>query len=201
MPYRIKLLWIRVRTLVRRVKRSILMPLGFDFYMNTRDRRNLETMILPYFGRESRYQSILFVGCAWYTRGYQRLFEGKNYWTIEIDPKGARFGAKQHIVDSLTRLHKHFNSCTFDVIICTGVVGFGLDEVNEIESAFVECYECLREGGVFVLGWHTLANRLPLPLEHYQSLKSFRPYLFPPLNTDTFLSDPGNGAMVNFYTK
>jgi len=43
------------------------MPLGFDFYMHTRDRRNLETVIPPCFVGESRHQSTLFVGCAWYS--------------------------------------------------------------------------------------------------------------------------------------
>ena len=43
------------------------MPLGFGFYMHTRDRRNLETVIPPCFVGESRHQSTLFVGCAWYS--------------------------------------------------------------------------------------------------------------------------------------
>ncbi len=168
-----------------------LLACGVDFYIRTDDRRVLETIILPYFAQGDEWRKILFVGCAWYTRGYRRLFAGKDYRTIEIDPREARYGAPRHIVDSVENIRKHFREGELDVIICNGVFGWGLNDRAAVEKTFQGCFESLREGGIFVLGWNDLPEHTPFPLETSQALQAFTPFVFPPLDSARFMTGSG----------
>src|SRR5215468_7653391 len=52
--------------------------------METEDRRVLENVIFPYYRALRGLKSVLFVGCDWYTRHYERAyFRGTDYWTID----------------------------------------------------------------------------------------------------------------------
>lgn len=113
---------------LRQSVKSILMSAGFDFRMKTDDRRVLEDTILPAIARTPEYRRILFIGCDWYTRGYQKLFAARDYWTMEIDPAKSKYGARQHIVDSAENIAQHFQPDSLDFIVCNGVIGWGLDD-------------------------------------------------------------------------
>jgi hypothetical protein len=178
-----------------------MMKLGFDFYMRTEDRRIMETIILPYFAKRTDLRRVLFVGCAWYTRGYDRVFRGKDYWTIEVDATRAKYGSKKHVVDSVANLRRHFGRGEFDLIICNGVFGFGLNERADVERTFRACFECLREGGVLVHGWNDIPERVPFPLSECESLALFDRYVFPPLATAEYLTAIFNRHTYSFYVK
>ena len=143
--------------------------------------RVLETIVFPYFIQRDEFYRVLFVGCDWYTRAYNRMFQNKAYSTMDINPSQSKYGAKHHIVDSAANVHLHFNEDTLDLIICNGVFGWGLDARADVERAFQGCFECLREGGVLVLGWNDISKRRPFFLEECQSLQLFNQYVFPPL--------------------
>jgi SAM-dependent methyltransferase len=181
--------------------RIAIMSLGVDLYMRTDDRRVLEQVILPYFAERNEYMTVLFVGCDWYTRGYYRLFQGKNYWTIDINPRRKRYGAKLHIVDSLSNIDSHFHEGELDLIICNGVFGFGLNEKDEVEKAIRGCYTCLRRGGFFVLGWNDTPERRPFSLGTSTSLRQFNRRVFPPLSSDHLLTTSPNRHTYDFFTK
>lgn len=55
------------------------MRLGLNVTLQTTDRHILEEIILPYFATESDCRRILFVGCEWYARHYEKLFVNKEY--------------------------------------------------------------------------------------------------------------------------
>ena len=52
-----------------------------------------EQQVLPYFIASAEFRRVLFVGCDWYTKNYERLFRGKEYVTVEVDPARRPFGA------------------------------------------------------------------------------------------------------------
>jgi SAM-dependent methyltransferase len=183
------------------IVREFILFCGVDLFLHTDDRRVLETLIFPYFLQRKEFSKILFVGSAWCTRGYNKIFENKDYWTLDIDPSQSKYGAKKHITDSIENIHLHFNENELDVIICNGVFGWGLNAEAPVERAFQGCFDCLREGGVFVLGWNDMPKRRPFPLEESQSLKLFNHYVFPPLSTSQFLTANPNRHMYNFYDK
>jgi len=167
------------------------------------DRRLLEQVIFPYFIKNESYKSILFVGCAWYTERYNRLFAeaGKRYVTIDPDPAVRKYGAKEHIVDRLENLAKYFLPSSLDLIICNGVFGWGLNEKADVEQAFDACFDSLSTGGMLLIGWNDIENHRPLPLSDYKSLQRFAPVNFPPLQTAAYLTNNPNRHTYNFYSK
>jgi hypothetical protein len=182
--------------------RHAIMSTGIDLYQRTDARRVLDTIILPYFADQGGCSKILFVGCAWYTRGYSRLFAGKDYYTLDIDPSQSRYGSKRlHITDSLANVTAHFSEGELDLIVCNGVFGWGLDDKPEVERAFLGCYECLREGGFFILGWNDIPTRRPFAPEESESLQRFMPEALAPLGTHRFATSNPNRHMFDFYIK
>ena len=180
--------------------------LGLKTPLHTHSRYVLEQIIIPYFVSREDMKTALFVGCDWYTKHYQKLFRGMEYWTIDPDPKKERYGSRNHVVDLLENMHYYFPSGYFDLIICIGVYGWGLDQKQQCEVALRNCFDCLREGGEFVLGWDDLPEdnpaspvgqhhpvsseeleslgwHRPVPLEELESLKAFWCQRFAPLAT------------------
>ncbi len=184
-----------------RLIRKLLVFCGIDQFKDTDDRHVLERIVFPYFVQRSEFSKILFVGCSWYTRGYKVIFRDKDYWTLDILASKRKYGAKNHIHDSLENLPLSFREGELDLIICNGVFGRGLNDPDNIETAFRGCSHCLREGGLFVLGWNDVPGSCPLPLEECQSLKLFDRYVFPPLSTSQYLTANPNRHTYSFYTK
>jgi SAM-dependent methyltransferase len=189
-----------VRTLQSTLK-SIPMAFGIELYKHTEDRQVLEEVIFPYFVPLSQFSKILFVGCAWYTRGYRAKFKNKDYQTLEIDPAESKYGAKKHIIDSIENINHHFHDGELDLIICNGVFGWGLNEKTSIEEAFQGCYRSLRPGGVFILGWNDIPLRCPLLLSECEGLQLFQPFVFPPLATAQYLVANSSRHTYNFFIK
>ncbi len=175
--------------------------LGVNLYQYADDRRVLEKTILPYFAQRDDYSRILFVGCAWYTQHYERLFEAKEYWTIEANPARTKFGAKRNILDSLENVCAHFAPASLDVVLCNGVLGWGLNERPEITRAFDASADCLRPGGVFVLGWSDIAFRRPCRPEDCESLRRMQRFEFPPLRTVRHRCRGASRHTYDFYLK
>ena len=96
----------RARSTVRDFVRTRLPSLNrrIGTFHLSEDRRLLETNILMYLRDDPAINRILFVGCEWYTKHYEKFFKYKDYWTLEIDPAKRRYGGRRHIVDLLKNL-------------------------------------------------------------------------------------------------
>jgi len=108
--------------------REFLISLGFDFYQTDRwyrgndDRRFLETQILPWYACRPEFQTIVFTGCQWYTRGYRRLFKGCRWIGMEVDEDCARrYGGANHVAGSCSEPLKHFEPNSLDLVLFTSV--------------------------------------------------------------------------------
>jgi SAM-dependent methyltransferase len=182
--------------------RDVKALFGRESYLRTEDRRVLQQVIFPFYLEDVCCKDVLFVGCHWYTRGYNKVFERhKNYWTLEIDPARARYGAAQHIVDALQNLRRHFENESLDLILCNGVFGWGLDSKPDVERAFAACHECLRPGGVLIIGWDDVDERRPFPLTDCKSLQAFEPLLFSPLESSEYVTETPYRHTYTFYVK
>ena len=190
--------WLRDRS------RPILIEsktrLGIPVRFRSPARGLLESTIMPYYGAQHNSR-VLFAGCDWYTKHYRKLFKNCDYWTIDPDPKKRRYGAKKHIVDFLENLDKHFEPGYFDVIICNGVLGFGLDQKEAAERAFQGCFDNLRREGILVLGWDDSPTLLPFSIDELQSLAKFKPCPFPPLSTSNYSMKPQHDYIFRFLSK
>lgn len=173
---------------------------GINLYQYTEDRRILEKTIFPYFS-QTPDQKILFVGCDWYTRHYPALFAKQKFWTLDVDPRRARYGAARHIEDRVENISSYFATESLDAIFCNGLLGWGLNERLLIEQAFNGCVDALAHGGVFILGWNDVEGRRPCRLEDCSSLRRLQPFTFPPLQTTQYQTRGANRHTYNFYVK
>ena len=170
--------------------------------LRTEDRRVLEQIIFPYYASRPDVHTVLFVGCQWYTSHYNRKhFPAHEYWTIEPDAEARRFGARRHVVAPLEQLDAHFPENFFDLIICNGVYGFGLDAPEHCETALAHCYSRLRPGGTLVFGWTDVPARTPVPLESISSLQRFAKAGSSPLGGWRYVTNTPYAHTYDFYTR
>ena len=192
----------RQRQVVKGYLRRIRLLLGLPAFLEGDDRRILEHIILPFVSDSDAYQEILFVGCDWYTRSYQQLFfDQKNYHTIDFDPKKRKFGSRQHVVGAVTDLNLFYQPESMDVIICNGVLGWGLNQVAEIEKAYSNYHDVLRPKGLLMVGWDDLPPYNVIDPHAVQSLKRFEKYVFPPLHVHRYATQTPYRHIYDFYRK
>jgi hypothetical protein len=171
--------------------------------IDTHDRRVLEQIIIPGYLADPRVRRVLFVGCDNYTAHYeQQFFASHDYWTIEPNPKMRRYGSKQHVIALLEQLADHFQPDFFNLIICNGVYGWGLDSAAQCELAFANCYNRLAPGGHLLLGWDDISTRRgSVLLPEVASLARFDKFQFPAFGSWRYLTDTPYRHLFEFYQK
>lgn len=182
---------------------SIKTKLGIPVRFHSPARTVLEDTILPYYVSQGPKSRMLFVGIHWYTKHYEKLFRHYDeYWTIDPDPKQKAYGGKHHIVDFLENLTQHFKPEHFDVIICNGVLGHGINDRDQVDKALGACFCCMRNGGTFVLGWDGESEGLlSFPLDESESIRQFTLFEFPPLATSSYSTKPDYPYVFSFFQK
>jgi SAM-dependent methyltransferase len=166
------------------------------------DRRVLEQIVFRYYAAQPDINRILFVGCQPYTRHYERAyFPRREFWTIDPDEKLRKFGSSRHVVAPLENLDDFFAEDYFDLILCNGVFGWGLDAPENCERAFLNCHSRLRNDGHLLVGWNDVPSRTPFPIESIESLHRFRSFTFPAFGSFRYLTQTAYRHTYNFYLK
>lgn len=177
-----------------------LSALGLDKRRRS-DRRLLERVIFPWLLAQPQWQRVLFVGCAWYTQRYHALFAAKDYWTLEPDPDAARYGAARHVTARLQDMADHFADGSIDVVVCNGVLGWGLDDPQSVQSAFVACHRALRGGGLLLVGWNDLPAQRARERMLVPALLRFQPFVCPALGAAVMRTSTFNRHTYSFFLK
>jgi hypothetical protein len=164
----------RYPRLKNRVRNSylfrILVPFLFDFNRSLSDRRYMTENILPALA-SSQVKRVLFVGCKAYTARYgkQLTRAGIDYWTTDIAPAAAIWGAKDHhIVCDIAKIDELSPPESFDVVLFNGVIGdgTGLDEEDHMNRAITAIARILRTNGTLLIGWNASKKHAdPMQLE------------------------------------
>lgn len=176
--------------------------LGLPTPLDTEDRHVLEEVIFKDYLARPDVQSVLFVGVDWYTKHYDRaFFRGKNFWTLDMLPGARKFGARQHVTCPLAEAPRHLAAESFDLIVCNGVYGHGMNAQEDCEGGFQACFTLLRAGGYFVLGWNDVPEHTFAPLSSLQSLAKFTACELPALGTHKYLTNTPHRHIYQFYEK
>ena len=156
-------LGLPVRQQVAYAGRKLLDILPGRSAIRSADRRLLEETVLPGYAADPTLQSLLFVGCDWYTRDYPELFAParERFRSIDIDPAKARFGAPGHVVAPMQEIGRHFAPGSVDVVVANGIYGFGIDDRAALGVALAAAHAVLRPGGTLVLGWNDVPALAP----------------------------------------
>lgn len=119
------------------------------------DRSILRKAVFPEVA--ARAGNILFVGTQAYTIDYPATLEagGGKCWTIDCDPKVARFGSPdRHVIGSIESLAIYLPQVRFNTILLSGVFGFGVNRFSEQVAALQASAMALEPEGFLVLGWN-----------------------------------------------
>jgi hypothetical protein len=104
-------------------------------------------------------------------------------------------------VAPLEELGRHFPRERFDLIVCNGVFGYGLNELSQCEEAFRQCHSRLRVNGYLVMGWDDTPERTPVPMGTIQSLCAFDRFEFPPLGVSRYTTNTAYRHTYDFYRR
>ncbi len=183
-------------------------PDDFKLYARTRlidgrlrwrtpDRVFLEETVFPWFRDSVRVRTVLDVGCDWYTRAYPDLLKAERYETIDLDPAKVRYARgreEAHCVGSLLELDQDYGVGEFDLVICNGVLGWG---VNDAASQIARV---LRPGGWLVLGWNDMDGYRPETLSPFDQPPLER-FVLPTVGVDTRVTTTGSKHTYRFFLK
>lgn len=170
--------------------------------MDTADRLLLERNILPHYAARPDVRNVLFVGVDWYTARYEAILEGRRYATIDVDPRVARYGSRDHhVTASVVAVADHFAAGEFDLVVFNGVFGWGLNERADVEAAVRGLWRLLRPGGEFVVGWNDVPRYRPFDFSSTQALADFEPLVFAPFGTTTVQLETDNRHRYEFYRR
>jgi len=165
------------------------------------DRYVLEAGVFPGLLALDDMHRILFVGCDWYTRSYPSRFAHQAFRTIDIDPGKARYGSPDHIIGSVLDLPKLVGPATQDAIVCSGVIGFGVQGRQQAEQMFAACHEALRPGGWLVLGWNDVSDLTPFNLTDLDELARFETAVLPRFPASRYPTFSPAGHTFDFYRR
>ena len=187
-------LWRSVIHAARRV-------MGLPSRRHTEDRRILEQVILPEYATRPEISRILFVGCAAYTQQYGQFFPGREYWTIDPVARRRQYGSSHHIVDTLQNLGNHVAPDYFDLILCNGVLGWGLNTPADADAALTTCYSHLRPGGELLVGWNDISPRNRVAPEDIPALRQFETRPFGSAQLTRWKVAAANHHVFDFYRR
>lgn len=120
------------------------------------DRQMMADAFIPALALEGG--RILWVGCRKYTRDDYAALEahGGQVWTTDIDASAERWGRPgRHRTGDICDAEQLFSDLTFDAVVCNGVLGYGVDSVDQQRRALDALAAVLRPGGRLLLGWNT----------------------------------------------
>lgn len=166
--------------------------------LNLPDRVFLEETVIPWFRERESINRVLDIGTDWYTWRYERLFPNQEYHSIDFDPAKAKFAGKRHVTGSILELDRHFSENQFDLIICNGVFGWGVNEPEQIREAVSQLSRCLSPKGYLVVGWNDNDERRPEGIEK-ELQKALSPFVLPPVGSEFYDTETAHRHLFRFY--
>jgi hypothetical protein len=151
----------KIRDIVGPLKRLIPRPFRKRIYFLVANRAIeklparvfLGEAILPALQGRTR---MLFVGCRPYNLNFYRECEAKGIavWTIDIDPKVARWGAPRHLIGDVREVDLLVSGLRFDIIIANGLLGFGVNCREDAEQTVDALIRVADVDALLIVGWN-----------------------------------------------
>ena len=117
--------------------------------IHSKERLYFEHVLIPSFGIFNVNRA-LFGGVGPYTWHYDRLFRqaGVELHTIDRRKEASLWGAKgRHVTGDLLELESLFPTTNFDIIIMMGLIGYGLNDENQVRNVLTVATSKLAEHG------------------------------------------------------
>ena len=168
----------KLKSLLFKLAPSLAVNWGVEFPHKSANRLFLENDIFKYLDTFLSNDSAqcLFIGTDKRSWHYRSRFYAK-FFTIDKDPRKAIYGdMHNHCVGSATELTLQYVRDQFDVIIANGVIGFGVNHIDQCEDLFAGLETIMKSSGVLVLGYSDSPSRIDFKLEHVKSYHLFEKF-------------------------
>jgi hypothetical protein len=171
----------KLKTLLFELSPRLAVTWGVEFPRKSTNRLFLEQDIFEYLDTLLNNESAqcLFIGTDKRSWHYRSRFAAK-FFTIDKDPSKAIYGdVHNHRIGSATELTLQYTREQFDVIIANGLIGFGVDHIDQCEDLFAGLETIMKGSGVLVVGYSNSPSRIDFKLEdvkNYHLFEEFAPH-------------------------
>ena len=184
------MLFRKLKSLAYNLNVYLKFLLGIPTPLNTPDRAFLELFLFDWVNN-LQPKKILFVGVAYYTAHYRKRFSNCKFYTCE--KRFTPYALKNHFRCPIQNIASK-TSIRFDCIFLNGVIGFGLNDIDQIETSLLQIYSQLNLGGHLIIGVNDLSFVKSLLLD--ESAKFRHHFLviteLPGFRTGYYLANPAN---------
>jgi len=175
----------KLKRILFKLSPNLAETLNIAFPFHSLDRQFLEGAIFGYlnrrYGTTDKACRLLFIGLDKHNWHYHRLLNLK-FHTIDIDRRNSRYGqVGLHCTGSATTHQNYYEPEFFDVVIANGMIGFGIDTLEEFEAMLGGIAHITKPGAALVLGYSDLPERVRFKPSEASSFNCFREYT-PPIS-------------------
>ncbi|HLU18684.1 MAG TPA: class I SAM-dependent methyltransferase [Pusillimonas sp.] len=173
----------KLKRILFKLSPKLAEKLNISFPFRSRDRDFLENEVFAYLntylGTADKSRRLLFVGLDKHNWHYHRLLN-LTFHTIDIDRRSARYGQKGlHCTGSATSLQEYYEPEYFDAVVANGMIGFGINTLEDFDAMLAGIAHISKPGAVVVLGYSDLPERVRFVPSGAGSLGRFREFTPP----------------------
>jgi len=171
----------KLKLLLFKLSPHLALTLGVEFPLKSENRLFLENQIFALLNARFKQQSArarcLFLGTDKRSWHYPKCLDAVLY-TMDIEPKKAIYGNRgHHTIGSAGELLQHYAPRSFDAVIANGLIGFGMNQLQDCEALLGSAHAVLKADGLLVLGYNDGAEFVNFKVRDSKNYKLFEEYV------------------------
>jgi len=171
----------KLKLLAFKLSPHLALSLGLEFPLKSENRLFLENQIFDLLNTRFKQQSLpprcLFLGTDKRSWHYPKCLDAE-LSTMDIEPKKAIYGNRgHHTIGSAGELLQHYAPSSFDAIIANGLIGFGMNQLQDCEALLAGAHAILKDSGLLVLGYNDGAEFVNFKVRDSKNYKLFEEFV------------------------
>ena len=171
----------KLKLLLFKLSPHLALALGIEFPLKSENRLFLENQIFDLLNSRFKQQTAaarcLFLGTDKRSWHYPKCLNAELH-TMDIEPKKAIYGNRgHHTIGSAGELLQYYSPHSFDAIIANGLIGFGMNQLQDCEALLAGAHAVLKADGLLVLGYNDGAEFVNFKVRDSKNYKLFEEYV------------------------
>ena len=171
----------KLKSLLFKLSPHLAITLGVEFPLKSDNRLFLENQIFDLLNARFKQQGArtqcLFLGTDKRSWHYPKCLDA-DLFTLDIEPKKAIYGNRgHHTIGSAGTLLQYYEPRYFDAIIANGLIGFGMNQLEDCEALLAGSHAVLKENGLLVLGYNDGAEFVNFKVRDSKNYKLFEEFV------------------------
>ena len=167
----------KLKLLLFKLSPHLALALGIEFPLKSENRLFLENQIFDLLNSRFKQQTAaarcLFLGTDKRSWHYPKCLNAELH-TMDIEPKKAIYGNRgHHTIGSAGELLQYYSPHSFDAIIANGLIGFGMNQLQDCEALLAGAHAVLKADGLLVLGYNDGAEFVNFKVRDSKNYKLF----------------------------